>query len=113
MRLASVDPAHAAAAAAPGWSEVLGDASLDYLRPHYTQQQPVAAYPPINHRLEVLPARYLTEVPEKLLGYLPQVGATLTAAFAARAVTASDFSLDLDETLHRGTSVLMAALESI
>jgi len=81
-------------------------AELDYLRPHYTQQQPVAAYPPVNFRLEKLPARYLTEVPEKLMGFMPQVGATLTAAFAARAVTASDLSLD--ETLQRGTSVLMA-----
>jgi len=91
VHIASVDPAHA---------------ELDYLRPHYTQQQPVAAYPPVNYQLEKLPARYLTEIPEKIMQVVPKLGAFAGAAFAARAVTASDLSLD--ETLQRGTSVLMA-----
>ena len=37
---------------------------------------------------------------------VPKVGAFAGAAFAATAVTASD--LNLDETLERGTSLLMA-----
>ena len=84
MRLASVDPAHAAAAAAPGWSEVLGDASLDYLRPHYTQQQPVAAYPPVNYQLEKLPARYLTEIPEKIMQIMPKVITLIGVGYRGR-----------------------------
>ena len=76
------------------------------MRPHYTQQQPVAAYPPINYQMEALPARYLTEIPEMIMQALPKVGAFAGATGAVLAVTASDLSLD--ETLQRGTSVLMA-----
>jgi len=86
--------------------ESAASTQLGYLRPHYTQQQPVAAYPPINYKVEKLPARYLTELPQKLMQIVPQVGAFAGVAFAATAVTASDLSLD--ETLERGTSLLMA-----
>ena len=79
---------------------------MGYLRPHYTQQQPVAAYPPINYKVEKFPARYLTEIPKMLGQVVPKVGAFAGVAFAATAVTASD--LNLDETLERGTSLLMA-----
>jgi len=92
VHLASVDPAQAELEAR--------------LRPHYTQQQPVAAYPPINYQMEALPARYLTEIPEMIMQALPKVGAFAGATGAVLAVTASDLSLD--ETLQRGTSVLMA-----
>ena len=69
---------------------------MGYLRPHYTQQQPVAAYPPINYKVEKFPARYLTEIPKMLGQVVPKVGAFAGVAFAATAVTASDLTLAPD-----------------
>ena len=71
-------------------------AQMDYLRPHYTQQQPVAAYPPINYKVEKFPARYLTEIPKMLGQVVPKVGAFAGVAFAATAVAASDLTLAPD-----------------
>lgn len=58
------------------------EASIEALRPHYREQQPVAAFPPINNAL------YKRQ--QELVTTVPQFGiASLTAVAAASVATAA------------------------
>ena len=95
---------------------------LQYLRPHY-QQQPVAAYPPVNHAYPPFEWYKRVALPEvsDLAGLyaqarrLPQIGAaSLSAFFAARMATASpeemESALGHAHGVLQDTSVLLSAV---